>query len=99
MPLDQIDTAMCGRARFIHVVRDGRDVCVSWRRIKVGPRTVKEAAKAWSGHIEGKQYWGREHPDRYLEVRYKDLLNNTTPPYQSMCICKLRIHGLSIGIS
>ena len=85
MPLDLIDTAMSGGARFIHVVRDGRDVCVSWRRIKVGPRTVKEAAKAWTGHIEGKQDWGREHPDRYLEVRYENLLNNPKKTLIEVC--------------
>jgi len=85
MPLDKIDTAMGGRARFIHVVRDGRDVCVSWCRIKVGPRTMKEAAISWSAHIEGKQSWGRKNPDRYLEVRYEDLL--TYPKKTLLEIC------------
>lgn len=85
MPLDKIDAAMAGRARFIHVVRDGRDVCISWCRIKVGPRTVKEAAIAWKAHIEGKQSWGRKHPDRYLEVRYEDLLDNTKKTLLKVC--------------
>jgi hypothetical protein len=85
MPLDKIDTAMGGRARFIHVVRDGRDVCVSWCRIKVGPRTMKEAAISWSAHIEGKQSWGRKNPDRYLEVRYEDLLDNTRKTLLEVC--------------
>ena len=76
IPLDQIDSAVAGSARFIHVVRDGRDVCLSWRRIKVGPRSATEAATAWRGHVEGKKQWGLSHPDRFLEIRYEDLLQN-----------------------
>lgn len=85
LPLELLETAMAGRARFIHVVRDGRDVCVSWRKTKVGPRTVTEAAKAWAGHIEGKQSWGRLHPERYLEIRYEDLLSNPRETLRAVC--------------
>lgn len=85
MPLEQIDAAMAGCARFIHVIRDGRDVCSSWRKTKVGPRSVSEAALAWSHHIEGKQAWGRLHPERYLEVRYEDLLNTPRDTLRTAC--------------
>lgn len=85
MPLELIDTALAGRARFIHVVRDGRDVCVSWGKTKVGPRSVAEAASAWARHIEGKQSWGRQHPARYLEVRYENLLTHPRDTLRSVC--------------
>ena len=85
MPLEQIDTAMGGSARFIHVVRDGRDVCSSWRKTKVGPRSVGEAALAWSHHIERKQNWGRLQPERYLELRYENLLKAPRETLRMVC--------------
>ncbi len=85
VPLEQIDAAMAGQARFIHVIRDGRDVCASWRKIKVGPRSAGEAAAAWSGHITGKRAWGRQHPDRYIEVRYEDLLTMPRDSLKAIC--------------
>ena len=85
MPLEQIDTSMAGHARFIHVIRDGRDVCSSWRKIKVGPRSVSEAATAWTRHFEGKTAWGRLNPDRYLEVRYEHLLESPRDTLHKVC--------------
>ena len=85
MPLAQLDAAMGGCARFIHLIRDGRDVCVSWRKIKVGPRSVGEASRTWAHHIAGKQSWGRLHPDRYLEVRYELLLKSPRQTLKEVC--------------
>ncbi len=63
-------------AHFVHVVRDGRDVAAS--NITGGQewayKTVEEAAAGWLGVVE------RPHtvapPDRYLEVRYEDLVGD-----------------------
>lgn len=64
------------RARVIHVVRDGRDVSRSWRKLWCGLETVAGTARMWARHVAAKRQWGRAHPDRYLEVRYEDLLDD-----------------------
>lgn len=66
-------------ARFIHLVRDGRDVAASmvaahegWAR-DWAPATVADAARSWRQHVAA----GRRAGDLgrpYLEVRYEDLL-------------------------
>lgn len=65
------------QARFIHVIRDGRDVAVSMvaarKRSGFGAGTIQDAALAWKKHVlaarRASQYQGR-----YMEVRYEDLL-------------------------
>ena len=60
--------------RFIHIVRDGRDVALSWMKSWFGPTTLAEAAREWKRHVvEGRQ-WGKGNSDQYLEIRYEDLI-------------------------
>jgi hypothetical protein len=66
-------------ARFVHVLRDGRDVALSMvaarRRAGFGVGTIPKAARLWKqmvlGAREASQYQGR-----YLEVRYERMLTN-----------------------
>lgn len=74
-PLDLFQRAV-PTLKVIHCVRDPRDVVMSWRRIWCGPKTVTEAAQAWSGHTLSYRDWGRRNPDRYFEFRYEDLLDD-----------------------
>jgi hypothetical protein len=73
--------------KFIHVIRDGRDVACSLRthpkrRIhkgKIIPNPIhnpyKWCVRQWiSCILQGQQY--RDHPN-YLEIKYEDLVNNT----------------------
>lgn len=68
------------QARFIHIIRDGRDVAASMvaakSNIGFGTGTIPESAAEWKKHVElarkAKQYDGR-----YLEIRYEELLKNT----------------------
>lgn len=85
IPLEQIDHAVAGRAKFIHIVRDGRDVCLSWMRLKVGPENIAVAARAWREHVTGKREWGKANPDRYYEARYEDIIVNPEGEIQKMC--------------
>lgn len=70
------------KARFIHAVRDGRDVSVSvkaaarswmpaWR--KTFGRSVYHSGLAWKGAMRRGQVLGAELGDRLLEVRYERL--------------------------
>lgn len=68
-------------AKFIHLVRDGRDVALSIRRLgwtrTVGPnRTLQlvAAGKWWETDVARGRCSGVDLGDRYLEVRYEDLV-------------------------
>jgi len=68
-------------ARYIHIIRDGRDVAVSllsasktWGR-EWAARNVWDAARTWKQYVlAGRE--GRAFGDRYTEVRYEDLHTN-----------------------
>jgi len=64
------------KARVIHVVRDGRDVALSWTGVYYGPYNIAEAARIWSGHVKGYSLWGAKNSDRYHQVRYEDILDD-----------------------
>lgn len=63
--------------KVLHLIRDGRDVSLSWRAMWTGPHSLSESAWLWRDHIRDKQRWGRANSDRYMEVRYEDFLNDT----------------------
>jgi Sulfotransferase family len=60
-------------ARFVHVIRDGRDVALSLREVPWGPDGVEEAAMHWRRRVlEGRA--AGLGPDRYRELRYEALV-------------------------
>jgi hypothetical protein len=61
-------------AKFIHLVRDGRDVAVEQLRSAFGPRNVYAAALIWRRTQEVAARWRAELPfDRWLDVSYEEL--------------------------
>jgi hypothetical protein len=71
-------------ARFIHIIRDGRDVAVSVLGLLFGPDSVDEAARRWKRKV----LRAREHASRlrhYREVRYEDLVAAPEPTLRSVC--------------
>jgi hypothetical protein len=72
-------------ARFVHVIRDGRDVALS-----VLDRTVRddvdaaEVARRWRRKIE-RARTDAPHLDHYLEVRYEDLVADPRPVLEAVC--------------
>ena len=65
-----------GEARFIHIIRDGRDVALSLVPRSWGPSTFAEAADNWRRRIEAAR---RQQPylRHYLEVHYEELISDT----------------------
>src|SRR5207244_11913374 len=59
-------------ARFVHIIRDGRDVARSLVSHDWGPSSITEAAERWRAAITA----AREAApaERYREVRYEDVL-------------------------
>ncbi len=81
-------------ARFIHVIRDGRDVACSMisaaEKIGFGTRTIRDSAYAWKRHFLAAQE-ARSYGRDYLEVRYEDLIGNGMETYRQV----LNFCGLS----
>lgn len=71
-------------ARFVHIIRDGRDVAVSIRRLWFGPNSVRTAARWWRDGIERAQATGAGL-GHYLELRFEDLVLNTKPTLRRVC--------------
>jgi hypothetical protein len=64
-------------ARFIHLIRDGRDVALSLRRMWFAPgKDIETLAGYWRKCVLTARKAGLNHSD-YLEVRYEDLVLNT----------------------
>jgi hypothetical protein len=60
-------------ARFVHLIRDGRDVALSLMEVHFGPDDVRGAAERWTQWIEQARRHG-ERVRHYLELRYEDLI-------------------------
>ncbi len=71
------------RAQFLHMVRDPRDVyCSVVEKMHADPAfeplTAEQTASRWVAAVERGRAW-RSQPDRYLEVRYEDLVREPAP--------------------
>lgn len=62
---------------FIHIIRDGRNVALSYLEMEWGPDNLKKAAKKWKERVEvGRRDGGALGPRRYTEIRYEDLVGD-----------------------
>jgi hypothetical protein len=66
-------------ARFVHIVRDGRDVVRSLIAQHWGPGTVTEGADEWCSSVLAGRDGAHELGERLLEVRYEALLSDPRP--------------------
>jgi hypothetical protein len=74
-------------ARFVHMIRDGRDVALSYLDTDFGSRTLGQAALYWDRFVRaGRRAGARLGPDRYLEVRYEDLVAEPEPVLKELCV-------------
>lgn len=65
-------------ARFIHLIRDGRDSALSYRGLWFGPGSDVEAhAHMWMGRIREARRQAQESNVPYLELRFEDLVRDT----------------------
>ena len=72
-------------ARFIHLIRDGREVALSYADVDFGPKNVARAAKLWADRVRAGLRDGRPLGDRYLEVFYTDLTDDTEGTLKDIC--------------
>ena len=73
-------------ARFVHIIRDGRNSWVGYRDRGFGPKTVGDAAYNWKGRVgRGRRAGLALGPGPYHEVRYEELLESPSETLQRVC--------------
>lgn len=71
---------------FVHMVRDGRNVALSYADVPFGPKTTPRAAAVWGERVRAGLRAGRALPrGRYLEVRYEDLVDDPEGEMKTVC--------------
>lgn len=70
-------------ARFIHIIRDGRDVALSVMPLWWGPNSVAEAAAWWAERVRTGRTVGAGLA--YLEVRYEQLVEQPEAELRRIC--------------
>lgn len=77
--------AMLPEARFIHLIRDGRGVAESWRRMWFAPgKDMDTLAAAWQGCIREARRQSTLVP-HYLELRYESLVRDPRGALEEVC--------------
>jgi Sulfotransferase family len=71
-------------ARFVHIIRDGRDVALSHLRMNWGPETYAESARLWRNRIRKAR---KQAPkiDHYVEIHFEDLISDTEGVLRRVC--------------
>jgi hypothetical protein len=72
-------------ARFVHIIRDGRDVALSLRTMAFAPgQDIPTLAVYWQRLIQDARETGR-HCRAYMEVRYEALVRDPSAILHSIC--------------
>lgn len=89
--------ALWPKARFVHLIRDGRDVCLSWLNWKGAERNLEvlttweedptsTIALRWELDVRSGQQAGRELArELYHEVRYESLVARPAEECEALC--------------
>ena len=73
-------------ARFVHIIRDGRDVASSYATTAWGPQSVEESAVRWRRSVRRGLHDGRRlGPERYREVRYEAHVAEPESELRTLC--------------
>jgi hypothetical protein len=88
------DHAKCWKAvlagfpsmQVVHIIRDGRDVALSWRNARFGPKHIHLLADRWVKYLNTMDELRDNLPaDAYCEVRYEDLIADAEPVLRRVC--------------
>lgn len=77
--------ALLPEARFIHLIRDGRDVAASWRQQWFSPGHEPEVlAQAWADRVQAARSAGARSA-HYTEVSYEELVARPETVLRRLC--------------
>lgn len=72
--------------QVIHMVRDVRDVALSWKRARFGPKHVYLLANRWVTYLQTVDEIRKElPPEQFFELRYEDLLESPEDVLRDTC--------------
>ncbi|WP_020529670.1 sulfotransferase family protein [Flexithrix dorotheae] len=71
------------KAKFIHIVRDPRDYCISIKNI--WGKNMFRAAYRWKTEIQQAHFTSEKFPDDFLEIQYEKLLENPEKIMRKIC--------------
>ncbi len=72
-------------ARFVVLVRDGRDVALSVMRVPFGANNAWAAARSWKHAVRLGREAERRYPGRVLTLRYEDLVGDPETHVALVC--------------
>ena len=72
-------------ARFIHMIRDGRDVALSVLDVDFGAQDIGAAALSWKEFVTKGRASGRRLGARYHEIHYEDILEAPERAVKPLC--------------
>jgi len=73
-------------ALFVHIIRDGHNVAMSYLSVPWGPRSIWEVARKWKVDVGAGIKAGRRlGPSRYMELRYEDLVSDPEVELKGIC--------------
>src|SRR4029450_6951764 len=79
-------------ARYVHLVRDGRDAALSFFEMRrrprfnvARPRGLASFASHWRLEVEGARQRGSRLAPRYPELRYEDLVREPETELRRIC--------------
>ena len=80
-------------ARFIHIIRDVRDYCLSMN--KAWGKSMIRAAQRWQDDVSNARSDGCQRQLQYIEVRYEDLVSRPDRILDEVC----RLLGIEFDVS
>jgi hypothetical protein len=73
-------------AKVVHIIRDGRDVALSWLKTGFEPRNLFTAANLWKRYVSAGRDDGATLPrDTFREIRYESLLSRPADTMRDVC--------------
>lgn len=74
------------RAQFIHMIRNGYDVVKSLKNVHWGTKNIVYNARQWTNCVRaGRKSGEKLLPDRYIEIRFEDIVNETEQTIGRVC--------------
>jgi len=71
-------------AQFIHIIRDGCDVAVSYRQAGIY-KDIFSAADRWVASVKAAKLFTKRHPQSVLEIRYENLVSQAGLTAKKVC--------------
>lgn len=72
--------------QVLHIVRDGRDVALSWRQARFGPKHMYQLAQGWVDYLETVETLKKALPEgAFFELCYEELVADPESVMQKVC--------------